>query len=87
MGRSVEIEGLSRGSNPIPMGARVGPLVCSSGLMGADPGTGSGSCSRIPASEPTSTSGGWRCFPTSATGQPGTPPSGTSPARWSCNLK
>jgi 2-iminobutanoate/2-iminopropanoate deaminase len=40
MGRSVEIEGLSHGSNPIPMGARVGPLVCSSGLTGADPATG-----------------------------------------------
>lgn len=40
MGRSVEIEGLSHGGNPIPMGARVGPLVCSSGLMGADPATG-----------------------------------------------
>ena len=36
----VEIEGLSHGSNPIPMGARVGPLVCSSGLRGVDPGTG-----------------------------------------------
>jgi 2-iminobutanoate/2-iminopropanoate deaminase len=40
MGRSVEIDGVSHGSNPIPMGARVGPLVCSSGLMGADPATG-----------------------------------------------
>jgi 2-iminobutanoate/2-iminopropanoate deaminase len=40
MDRSVEIEGLNHGSNPIPMGARVGPLVCSSGLMGADPDTG-----------------------------------------------
>lgn len=40
MGRSVEIAGLGHGSNPIPTGARVGPLVCSSGLMGADPATG-----------------------------------------------
>jgi 2-iminobutanoate/2-iminopropanoate deaminase len=37
---SVEVEGLSHGQNPIPFGSRVGPLVCSGGIMGADPATG-----------------------------------------------
>lgn len=38
---SIEVEGLGHGTNPIPMGARVGPLICSSGIMGADRSTGS----------------------------------------------
>lgn len=38
--RSIEIAGLGHGKNPIPMGSRVGNLVCSSGIMGADPSTG-----------------------------------------------
>lgn len=38
--RSIEVDGIAHGNNPIPMGARVGPLVCSSGIMGADPATG-----------------------------------------------
>ena len=37
---SVEVEGLGHGQNPIPFGSRVGPLVCSGGIMGADPATG-----------------------------------------------
>jgi 2-iminobutanoate/2-iminopropanoate deaminase len=38
--RSIEVEGLGHGANPIPFGSRVGPLVCSGGIMGADPATG-----------------------------------------------
>lgn len=38
---SIEVEGIGHGANPIPMGARVGPLICSSGIMGADRSTGS----------------------------------------------
>lgn len=38
--RSIEVEGVGHGNNPIPFGSRVGPLVCSSGIMGADPATG-----------------------------------------------
>lgn len=38
--RSIEVEGVGHGANPIPFGSRVGPLVCSSGIMGADPATG-----------------------------------------------
>jgi len=37
---SIEVEGLGHGVNPIPTGARVGPLICSSGIMGADRSTG-----------------------------------------------
>jgi 2-iminobutanoate/2-iminopropanoate deaminase len=37
--RSIEVEGLSH-SAPIPMGARVGPLLVSSGISGQDPATG-----------------------------------------------
>ncbi|MBO0691772.1 MAG: RidA family protein [Acidimicrobiaceae bacterium] len=37
---SIEVKGLSHGNNPIPFGSRVGPLVCSGGIMGADPATG-----------------------------------------------
>lgn len=38
--RSIEVEGVAHGNNPIPFGSRVGPLVCSGGIMGADPATG-----------------------------------------------
>jgi 2-iminobutanoate/2-iminopropanoate deaminase len=38
-GRSLEIPGISHGKAPIPMGARVGNLICSSGIMGRDPST------------------------------------------------
>lgn len=44
-GRSLEVEGISHGAAPIPMGARVGPLLCSSGIPGLDPRTG-----KLPAS-------------------------------------
>lgn len=37
--RSIEVEGVSHGNNPIPFGSRVGPLVCSGGIMGQDPAT------------------------------------------------
>lgn len=37
--RSVEVEGVTHGSAPIPMGARVGNMLFSSGLMGKDPAT------------------------------------------------
>ena len=35
--RSIEVEGVSHGSAPIPMGARVGHMIYSSGIMGKDP--------------------------------------------------
>lgn len=35
--RSIEVEGVSHGNAPIPMGARVGNMICSSGIMGKDP--------------------------------------------------
>jgi 2-iminobutanoate/2-iminopropanoate deaminase len=35
--RSIEVEGVSHGAAPIPMGARVGNMIFSSGLMGKDP--------------------------------------------------
>lgn len=38
--QSIEVEGLSHGANPIPFGSRVGPLVCSGGIMGSDPAVG-----------------------------------------------
>lgn len=38
--RSLEIEGISHGAAPIPMGARVGQLLVSSGIPGADQVTG-----------------------------------------------
>lgn len=38
-GRSLEVAGISHGNAPIPMGARVGNLICSSGIMGRDPAT------------------------------------------------
>lgn len=43
-GRSIEVEGLGHGEMPIPMGSRIGPLVCSSGISGVDARTG-----RLPA--------------------------------------
>jgi 2-iminobutanoate/2-iminopropanoate deaminase len=39
-GRSLEIPGISHGNAPIPMGARVGNMIFSSGIMGRDPLTG-----------------------------------------------
>jgi enamine deaminase RidA (YjgF/YER057c/UK114 family) len=38
--RSIEVEGLHHGGAPIPLAARVGGLVVSSGIMGMDPATG-----------------------------------------------
>lgn len=35
--RSIEVEGVTHGAAPIPMGARVGNMLYSSGLMGKDP--------------------------------------------------
>lgn len=37
--RSLEIPGVSHGGAPIPMGARVGNMIFSSGIMGKDPAT------------------------------------------------
>ena len=37
--RSLEVPGVSHGSAPIPMGARVGNMIFSSGIMGKDPAT------------------------------------------------
>lgn len=37
--RSIEVEGVSHGNAPIPMGARVGSILYSSGIMGKDPAT------------------------------------------------
>jgi len=39
--RSLEIPGVSHGTAPIPMGARVGNMIFSSGIMGKDPATDS----------------------------------------------
>jgi 2-iminobutanoate/2-iminopropanoate deaminase len=39
-GRSIDVEGISHGKAPIPMGARVGPLLMSSGIPGLDAATG-----------------------------------------------
>jgi 2-iminobutanoate/2-iminopropanoate deaminase len=38
--RSLHIPGLGHGNTPIPMGARVGNLLCSSGINGADASSG-----------------------------------------------
>jgi 2-iminobutanoate/2-iminopropanoate deaminase len=35
--RSLEVPGVTHGSAPIPMGARVGNMIFSSGIMGRDP--------------------------------------------------
>ena len=45
--RSIEVEGVTHGAAPIPMGARVGNMLFSSGLMGKDPAT-----DRLPADGP-----------------------------------
>jgi 2-iminobutanoate/2-iminopropanoate deaminase len=37
VGRSIEIEGITHGHAPIPMGARVGNMIYSSGIMGKNP--------------------------------------------------
>ena len=37
--RSLEVPGAGHNA-PIPLGARVGPLICSSGISGKDPATG-----------------------------------------------
>lgn len=39
--RSLEVSGVSHGGAPIPMGARVGHMIFSSGIMGKDPATDS----------------------------------------------
>ena len=38
-GRSIHVDGVKHGG-PIPMGARVGNIIFSSGIMGTDPSTG-----------------------------------------------
>lgn len=38
--RSLEVAGLNHGSAPIPMGARVGNMIFTSGISGKDPKTG-----------------------------------------------
>ena len=38
-GRSIHVDGVKHGA-PIPMGARVGNMIFSSGIIGADPATG-----------------------------------------------
>jgi 2-iminobutanoate/2-iminopropanoate deaminase len=37
--RSIEVPGVNHGKAPIPMGARVGNMIFSSGLIGKDPAT------------------------------------------------
>jgi 2-iminobutanoate/2-iminopropanoate deaminase len=37
---SIEVEGVGHGTAPIPMGARVGNVLYSSGIAGVDPATG-----------------------------------------------
>lgn len=37
--RSIEIPGVTHGKTPIPMGAKIGPFVFSSAIMGKDPAT------------------------------------------------
>ncbi|OMQ14362.1 hypothetical protein A7K94_0217215 [Modestobacter sp. VKM Ac-2676] len=39
-GRAVQVPGLHHGGAPIPMAARVGPLLVSGGVLGQDPETG-----------------------------------------------
>jgi 2-iminobutanoate/2-iminopropanoate deaminase len=36
-GRSIEVEGITHGHAPIPMGARAGNMIYSSGIMGKNP--------------------------------------------------
>lgn len=37
--RSIEVPGVTHGDTPIPMGARVGNMIFSSGILGKDPAT------------------------------------------------
>jgi 2-iminobutanoate/2-iminopropanoate deaminase len=37
--RSIEVPGVTHGTAPIPMGARVGNMIFTSGIMGKDPAT------------------------------------------------
>jgi hypothetical protein len=38
--RSIEVEGLHHGGAPVPQASVVGNLLCSSGIAGLDPATG-----------------------------------------------
>src|SRR6202158_1005402 len=38
--RSIEVEGIHHGGNPIPTASRIGPFVASGGIFGQDPQTG-----------------------------------------------
>lgn len=38
--QSIDIPGVAHGKAPIPMGAKIGNLICSSGIMGKDAATG-----------------------------------------------
>lgn len=38
--KSIEVQGLSHGGTPIPLGCRVGPILATSGVGGADRATG-----------------------------------------------
>ena len=38
--RSIEVEGLSHGGAPIPLGCRIGPILATSGVGGSDRATG-----------------------------------------------
>lgn len=38
--RSIVVEGLGHGTNPIPAAARIGPFVATGGIRGVDPATG-----------------------------------------------
>lgn len=38
--KSIEVEGVTHGTTPIPLGAKIGRLVFSSGIAGVDPQTG-----------------------------------------------
>lgn len=40
MRRSIIVEGLGHGSNPIPPASRVGPFIATGGIRGVDPATG-----------------------------------------------
>lgn len=46
--RSLEVPGVTHGAAPIPMGARVGNILYSSGILGKDPAT-----DQLPADGPT----------------------------------
>lgn len=38
--RSITVEGLGHGANPIPAASRIGPFVATGGVRGVDPATG-----------------------------------------------